>query len=86
MSSFLTLSKNGTFTLGDLLDGREQIGLTGTWKANEGMLILAVQTSESCKVKEGQEIRYAYRLSDNELLELSDPDTPEDMLRLRRRE
>jgi hypothetical protein len=70
---FLTLSRAGTFVMGDADGDKENLGISGTWTANKDRVVLKCKKSESCKVKEGQVIEFAYRLLGDRELEISVP-------------
>ena len=82
--TFLTLSGDGSFVMGDIDDGKEYPGIAGTWKANKATVILTARTSKSCKVQEGQEMEFAYHLIGNQELEISEPGSKGDARRFRR--
>jgi len=72
LGTFLVLRDEGTFAMGDIQDGKRFGGLSGTWRTEKDRLTLKVRTSESCKVREGREIRWRYRLLGSDECELAD--------------
>jgi hypothetical protein len=64
LGTVLILKANGTFSLGDIQNGKEYPdGLTGTWTAEErDCLCLKVSTSENCKISEGSELKFTATL------------------------
>jgi hypothetical protein len=73
LGMFLTLSRTGTFVMGDAEGDKENLGISGTWTANKNRVVLKCKKTESCKVKEGQVIEFAYRMLGEKELEISQP-------------
>ncbi len=73
LGMFITLCRDGTFAMGDADGDKEFSGISGTWTANKDRVVLKCKKSESCKVKEGQVIAFAYRLLGDRELEISKP-------------
>jgi hypothetical protein len=71
LGTFLVLRDDATFTMGDVQDGERFTGLSGTWRADADRLTLTVRTSESCKVGEGRQIRFRFRLLGDDTCELT---------------
>ncbi len=74
LGMFLDLRGDRTFSMGDIQNGERFPGLSGTWRTTDGILLLKVITSESCKIKEDQEISFRFQLINEHELELSSPD------------
>ncbi|MBI5726167.1 MAG: hypothetical protein HZA50_19575 [Planctomycetes bacterium] len=58
--------------MGDIDKGKEYLGITGKWKADKTSIILKINTSQSCKVKEGQEIKASYIMNGKQEFEISE--------------
>lgn len=84
LAMFLTLSEDGTFSMGDKDDDRKSPGVSGTWTANKDRVVLKCQTSESCKVREGQEIEFAYQTLGDWGLEISEIGSASSMRKFKR--
>lgn len=68
---YLTLQSDNTFVIGDIQNGHPFPGVSGTGRIRGDTVLLQVNTTESCKIREGHVMRFRYDLKAEDELELS---------------